>query len=213
MKLFNTKHPFIVWSILIMAIGAGIWIYFAFYREAAPDSESREDLVKFVASDKFRTLSFEKRKYYVDKIRQQNQSGNAGRRHFSREEMQKLPEAERRKAMENLFRTEMIVRDHEALEFLKMNEDEKIVFLDRRIDEMEEFHRQHEARRAEAKKNPNARPENAPKRLSQEERAARLKQHLEHTPPEVRAARTELFRAMHARMKARGKSFPRPPKR
>ena len=211
MKILNTKHPLIVWGTIVVATGFGIWIYFAFYRDAAPESDSREDLVKFVASDKFRTLNFEKRKFYVDKLRQQNKNSGAFRRHFSREEMQKLPENERRKAMENLFRTEMIVRDHEALDFVKMSDDEKIAFLDRRIDEMEEFHRQREARRAEAKKTPGA--EKPPQRPSSEDRALRFKQSIESTPPEVRAARAELFRAMRDRMKARGKSFRRPPKR
>lgn len=216
MKILTTSHPVIVWGTIVAAIVAGVGIYFAFYREAAPESDSREDLIKFVASDKFRSLSFPRRKYYIEKLREQggNEQKFARRRHLSREEMQNLPEAERRKVMENLFRTERIVRDREALEFVKMSEAEKNAFLDRRIAEMEQFRRQREAEREARKKNANGNETAPPRpRMSQEERAIRHKESLESTPPEVRAARTELFRAMRERMKSQGKSFPRPPKR
>ncbi len=193
-------------------IGSVAWIIT--HREPTPDSDSPEDMIKFIASEKFTRLSPERRSYYLEQVRSRRRETPAEHR----KQMRNLPPEERRKALENLFRAEQVARDHEMVEFMKMDDAAKTAFLDQRIAEMEDFHRRREAERAsrEAEKKSGAKagkPAEPRPRPSEEERAARMKNMLETTPPEVRAARREFFRALRTRMQQLGKSFPRPGRR
>ena len=212
-KSVNRSRKTVV-GVLAVAVIIGSVVWGISRREPTPDSDSVQDIIKFIASEKFTRLSPARRAYYIERVRSSRRETPAEHR----KQMNELAPEERRKALENMFRAERVARDHEMLEFMKMDPAAKTAFLDQRIAEMEEFHRRREAERAKraadqkSAAKSSAADQQRP-RMSEEERSARMKNMLETTPPEVRAARREFFRAMRERMQQLGKTFPRPGRR
>lgn len=219
--LYDRKKQLIALGVIVVlsALGVGGYLYF---KEPKPKSEKREDLIKFVASQEFKKLSLERQKYYTDKLKPKP----GERRNFRqmRNEMKNLSKDEQRNMRDNMFRAERIKRDKEALAYIKMSKAEKEAFLDKRIAEWEQRRQQFEQRRRQ-----NPQQQRRPRQLQQQnaqnqqknarnqqqrqqaqeqrrqERTTRMRNMMENTPPEVRAAHSVMMRDMMERRRATGK--------
>lgn len=220
--LDKPKHFAIAVGVLVLVLGSA---YVFFIAEPKPASEKPEDLTKFIASQKFRKLPLERQKYYTSKLR----DSSGGRQNFRqiRQSMEQLSPEERRTAFENMWKANEVQRNKEALEYVKMTREQRNAFLDKKIEEFDrhaaEMRKRFEQMRQQRQANPQPQRQRAaaPAQKNQNggtpqqrpSRESRMKNRMENTPPEVRAAHQIMFREMMERRKETGKAMPHPPRR
>lgn len=185
----------------------------AVIRKPRPKSDKPEDIAKFVASDGFKKLSDDEQKEYMRRMR----PPRGANREDMRKRMNSLSEAERRAMFKNMHELRERERIAELKKYFALSKAEREKYLDARIAEEDrrfaEFEKNMAQRRAQAERD--AKNGGQPLRLprpSEAQRAAFMKERIENTPPEVRAARQQFRKDMQARRKATGKERKHPPR-
>ena len=185
----------------------------AVIRKPRPKSDKPEDIAKFVASDGFKKLSDDEQKEYMRRMR----PPRGANREDMRKRMNSLSEAERRAMFKNMHGLRERERIAELKKYFALSKAEREKYLDARIAEEDrrfaEFEKNMAQRRAQAERDArNGEQPQRPPRPSEAQRAAFMKERIENTPPEVRAARQQFRKDMQARRKATGKERKRPPR-
>jgi hypothetical protein len=198
-----------------------------------PDAsqQSQEEVVKFVASEQFASLSADQQQPYFDRMRELRREGD-GRRGFrdlnlSEDEQQRL-----RQNMRASFERRM---DETIDEFFALAPEQRDAYLDTQIDDMQKRmaewrNRRSQRRQDEPRRQPDREPQaggsessqgssgsegeqDRPRRRDGDRRRhgptpERMKQRIEHSDPVKRARRMEYMKAMRDRMEARGIEAP-----
>lgn len=198
---------------IVAILLCGLVSTYAVIRKPRPKSDKPEDIAKFVASDGFKKLSDDEQKAYMRQMR----PPRGANREDMRKRMDSLTEAERQAMFRNMHELRERERIAELKKYFALSKaerekylDEKIAEEDRRFAEFEKRMAQHRAQAAQNAKN-GEQPQRPP-RPSEAQRAAFMKERIETTPPEVRAARQQFHKDMQARRKATGKERKRPPR-
>lgn len=186
-------------GVIYLCVGSGT-------EPPSPEDQTPEEKVKFLASDNFSELPQEAKQKYLTEAVQEGKFREIFR--SSRE----LPEEERKKLRENLhpvFRKMMQERINKY--FTITNEDERIAYLDKLIDEHEERGK----RMRERMENMSQEEREEMKKRHERRRGGpsldRIKNRIESHTPQERAQFTQFFMAMRARMAQRGISRHGPP--
>ena len=134
-----------------------------------------------------------------------------------RKRMNSLSEAERRAMFKNMHGLRERERIAELKKYFALSKAEREKYLDARIAEEDrrfaEFEKNMAQRRAQAERDAkNGEQPQRPPRPSEAQRAAFMKERIENTPPEIRAARQQFRKDMQARRKATGKERKHPPR-
>jgi len=187
----------------LVAAGAATAYWFLPTAPKAPDPQTqpKEETVKFLASKEFSKLPEKEREEYFSKLveaRRNDQSDSPG----LWSEMRKLPEAERETLQANirpLFEARMT---KEAEEYFALPDEKKMEHLDKIIDRMQERFAQHQERVEQQGGNQQGggRPDGQRRGPS----AQRVKQRIETTSPHNQALMAEFRKDLHDRMKERG---------
>lgn len=199
---------------IVAILLCGLVSTYAIIRKPRPKSDKPEDIAKFVASDGFKKLSDDEQKEYMRRMR----PPRGANREDMRKRMNSLSEAERRAMFKNMHELRERERIAELKKYFALSKAEREKYLDARIAEEDrrfaEFEKNMAQRRAQAERDAkNGEQPQRPPRPSEAQRAAFMKERIENTPPEVRAARQQFRKDMQARRKATGKeSPPRPPR-
>lgn len=199
---------------IVAILLCGLVSTYAIIRKPRPKSDKPEDIAKFVASDGFKKLSDDEQKEYMRRMR----PPRGANREDMRKRMNFLSEAERRAMFKNMHELRERERIAELKKYFALSKAEREKYLDARIAEEDrrfaEFEKNMAQRRAQAEQDAkNGEQPQRPPRPSEAQRAAFMKERIENTPPEVRAARQQFRKDMQARRKATGKeSPPRPPR-
>lgn len=199
---------------IVAILLCGLVSTYAVIRKPRPKSDKPEDIAKFVASDGFKKLSDDEQKEYMRRMR----PPRGANREDMRKRMNSLSEAERRAMFKNMHELRERERIAELKKYFALSKAEREKYLDARIAEEDrrfaEFEKNMAQRRAQAERDAkNGEQPQRPPRPSEAQRAAFMKERIENTPPEVRAARQQFRKDMQARRKATGKeSPPRPPR-
>lgn len=185
----------------------------AVIRKPRPKSDKPEDIAKFVASDGFKKLSDDEQKEYMRRMR----PPRGANREDMRKRMNSLSEAERRAMFKNMHGLRERERIAELKKYFALSKAEREKYLDARIAEEDrrfaEFEKNMAQRRAQAERDAkNGEQPQRPPRPSEAQRAAFMKERIENTPPEIRAARQQFRKDMQARRKATGKERKHPPR-
>ena len=198
---------------IVAILLCGLVSTYAVIRKPRPKSDKPEDIAKFVASDGFKKLSDDEQKEYMRRMR----PPRGANREDMRKRMNSLSEAERRAMFKNMHELRERERIAELKKYFALSKAEREKYLDARIAEEDrrfaEFEKNMAQRRAQAERD--AKNGEQPLRLprpSEAQRAAFMKERIENTPPEVRAARQQFRKDMQARRKATGKERKRPPR-
>jgi len=184
-----------------VAAGAATAYWFLPTAQKAPDPQTqpKEETVKFIASKEFSKLPEKEREEYFNKVveaRRNDQSDGPG----LWSEMRKLPEAEREALHANirpLFEARMA---KEAKEYFALPDEKKLEHLDNVIDRMQERFAQHQERAEQGGNQGGGRPDGQRRGPS----AQRIKERIETTDPATRAVMAEYRKELHERMKERG---------
>ena len=171
---------------IVAILLCGLVSTYAVIRKPRPKSDKPEDIAKFVASDGFKKLSDDEQKEYMRRMR----PPRGANREDMRKRMNSLSEAERRAMFKNMHE----LRERE------------------RIAELKKYFALSKAEREKYRDAKNGEQPQRPPRPSEAQRAAFMKERIENTPPEVRAARQQFRKDMQARRKATGKERKRPPR-
>ena len=198
---------------IVAILLCGLVSTYAVIRKPRPKSDKPEDIAKFVASDGFKKLSDDEQKEYMRRMR----PPRGANREDMRKRMNSLSEAERRAMFKNMHELRERERIAELKKYFALSKAEREKYLDARIAEEDrrfaEFEKNMAKRRAKAERDAkNGEQPQRPPRPSEAQRAAFMKERIENTPPEVRAARQQFRKDMQARRKATGKERKRPPR-
>ncbi len=198
---------------IVAILLCGLVSTYAVIRKPRPKSDKPEDIAKFVASDGFKKLSDDEQKEYMRRMR----PPRGANREDMRKRMNSLSEAERRAMFKNMHELRERERIAELKKYFALSKVEREKYLDARIAEEDrrfaEFEKNMAQRRAQAKRDAkNGDQPQRPPRPSEAQRAAFMKERIENTPPEVRAARQQFRKDMQARRKATGKERKHPPR-
>ena len=198
---------------IVAILLCGLVSTYAVIRKPRPKSDKPEDIAKFVASDGFKKLSDDEQKEYMRRMRPPRDAN----REDMRKRMNSLSEAERRAMFKNMHELRERERIAELKKYFALSKAEREKYLDARIAEEDrrfaEFEKNMAQRRAQAERDArNGEQPQRPPRPSEAQRAAFMKERIENTPPEVRAARQQFRKDMQARRKATGKERKHPPR-
>ena len=198
---------------IVAILLCGLVSTYAVIRKPRPKSDKPEDIAKFVVSDGFKKLSDDEQKEYMRRMR----PPRGANREDMRKRMNSLSEAERRAMFKNMHELRERERIAELKKYFALSKAEREKYLDARIAEEDlrfaEFKKNMAQRRAQAERDAkNGEQPQRPPRPSEAQRAAFMKERIENTPPEVRAARQQFRKDMQARRKATGKERKRPPR-
>ncbi len=198
---------------IVAILLCGLVSTYAVIRKPRPKSDKPEDIAKFVASDGFKKLSDDEQKEYMRRMRPLR----GANREDMRKRMNSLSEAERRAIFKNMHELRERERIAELKKYFALSKAEREKYLDARIAEEDrrfaEFEKNMAQRRAQAERDAkNGEQPQRPPRPSEAQRAAFMKERIENTPPEVRAARQQFRKDMQARRKATGKERKHPPR-
>lgn len=194
---------------VLLTVLAG-YVAVAAFAVPKPKSDKPEDVAKFVASADFRKLSAEQQRAYADRMRPAPGTG----RNEMRRRLEALSAGERQAMFRNMRDLHEKQQIEELKKYFKLSKAERERYLDEKIAEEDKRFAEFAARRAEREAQAKAagtEQKNEPRqRPSEAQRAAFMKERIESTSPEVRAARQKYRNDMMARRKATGKSMPRP---
>ena len=198
---------------IVAILLCGLVSTYAVIRKPRPKSDKPEDIAKFVASDGFKKLSDDEQKEYMRRMR----PPRGANREDMRKRMNSLSEAERRAMFKNMHELRERERIAELKKYFALSKAEREKYLDARIAEEDrrfaEFEKNMAQRRAQAERDAkNGGQPQRPPRPSEAQREAFMKERIENTPPEVRAARQQFRKDMQARRKATGKERKHPPR-
>lgn len=198
---------------IVAILLCGLVSTYAVIRKPRPKSDKPEDIAKFVASDGFKKLSDDEQKEYMRRMR----PPRGANREDMRKRMNSLSEAERRAMFKNMHGLRERERIAELKKYFALSKAEREKYLDARIAEEDrrfaEFEKNMAQRRAQAERDAkNGEQPQRPPRPSEAQRAAFMKERIENTPPEIRAARQQFRKDMQARRKATGKERKHPPR-
>ncbi len=198
---------------IVAILLCGLVTTYAVFRKPSPKSDKPEDIAKFVASDGFKKLSDDEQKEYMRRMR----PPRGANREDMRKRMNSLSEAERRAMFKNMHELRERERIAELKKYFALSKAEREKYLDARIAQEHrrnpDYEKNMTQRRAQAERNAkNGEQPQRPPRPSEAQRAAFMKERIENTPPEVRAARQQFRKDMQARRKATGKERKRPPR-
>ena len=184
---------------IVAILLCGLVSTYAVIRKPRPKSDKPEDIAKFVASDGFKKLSDDEQKEYMRRMR----PPRGANREDMRKRMNSLSEAERRAMFKNMHELRERERIAELKKYFALSKAEREKYLEKNMAQ----------RRAQAERDAkNGEQPQRPPRPSEAQRAAFMKERIENTPPEVRAARQQFRKDMQARRKATGKERKRPPR-
>jgi hypothetical protein len=206
---------------LWIAIGGGLLLITATVlgvvligSEPAPQSDSRDDLIKFVASEDFASLSEDKQRQYIQRL---GEGGN--RREVFRAAREQLTDEQRQQLRENMSSMMQQQMQKRVEEYFALPPEQRQQHLDATIDEMiarrEQFATRRAERQAQGETNrPESSTSDAPNQTDQQTRrprrgpsAERLKRRIENTDPETRARFVQYISDLRARMEERGVEF------
>jgi hypothetical protein len=202
-------------GVLSLAAG-GLIAWAVWFNEPAPpppiESSTPTQIGEYLASDDFRNLSDERKLAFLEGLRESDgdRSGRPGR--LGRPPLEGISEEQHEKIRENIspvFR-EMMRKEMNA--FFTLSPEEKNAFLDKRIDQMEEFRRRRSEEKDDAPPGEDPQEKKRPegdRRRGLGPSVEHLKKMIEKTPPEDRARFQEFVKAMHKRMEQRGVEPPR----
>lgn len=203
-------------AVAVVLIGGTVAMAVWLGSSGAPDPETanEKELVQYMASAEFGDQSDEVQDRYLIRLRslrdQRRQerceedrtdpNRAARRRGFLGSAGEDLTEEQRRQLRENMRSAFGKQRDDRMKEFVAMDPNERIDYLDSMIDRMQRRQSQRASRpRPEASE---ARDGNAPRRRGFT--PERMKRRIENSDPQTRAARQEFIKALHKRMQERG---------
>lgn len=195
-------------SVVIIALAIGAFVLFR-PKPKPPEvtPANATNVVKFIASDDFAKLDAEKKKEYLDKMRDNPEIRDAmfaQRDSLTEEQRQNL-----RKNMGGAFRQQMKERMNKY--FALKTPEEKNKMLDETIDEMQKMRSEMEKHRKAA--GDNGKPQGPPPGGPHGPREGHMKNMMEKTSPQDRAQFMQFMSDMMARAKARGIQLPGPPGR
>ncbi len=196
------KHlKFSLTAAILLTIGL-IVILVALFSTPAPKSDKPEDLAAFIASPGFKKLPDAKQEEYLKRMRPSRENRGNPRKIAA-----SMTEAQRRAMFENIRALQEKKMLEELRAYFKMSKAEKEQYLDRKIAEqdqrMAEFAKRRAERNAAGTKDGESRERRRP---SQNQMAAMMKNRIETTAPEVRAARQKFFQDLVRRRAATGKT-------
>ena len=196
------KHlKFSLTAAILLTIGL-IVILVALFSTPAPKSDKPEDLAAFIASPGFKKLPDAKQEEYLKRMRPSRENRGNPRKIAA-----SMTEAQRRAMFENIRALQEKKMIEELRAYFKMSKAEKEQYLDRKIAEqdqrMAEFAKRRAERNAAGTKDGESRERRRP---SQNQMAAMMKNRIETTAPEIRAARQKFFQDLVRRRAATGKT-------
>ena len=199
---FMLKHlKFSLTAAILLTIGL-IVILVALFSTPAPKSDKPEDLAAFIASPGFKKLPDAKQEEYLKRMRPSRENRGNPRKIAA-----SMTEAQRRAMFENIRALQEKKMLEELRAYFKMSKAEKEQYLDRKIAEqdqrMAEFAKRRAERNAAGTKDGESRERRRP---SQNQMAAMMKNRIETTAPEIRAARQKFFQDLVRRRAATGKT-------
>ncbi len=208
---FLMKHlKFSLTAVILLTVGMIVALA-TLFSTPAPKSDKPEDLAAFIASPGFRKLPDAKQEEYLKRMRPSRE-----KRGNPREITAAMTETQRRAMFENIRALHEKKMIEELKAYFKMSKAEKERYLDQKIAEqdqrMAEFARRRAERSAAEKKDGEAQERRRP---SPDQMAAMMKNRIETTAPEVRAARQKFFQDLMKRRAATGRTLARngPPPR
>ena len=196
------KHlKFSLTAAILLTIGLIVTLV-ALFSTPAPKSDKPEDLAAFIASPGFKKLPDAKQEEYLKRMRPSRENRGNPRKIAA-----SMTEAQRRAMFENIRALQEKKMIEELRAYFKMSKAEKEQYLDRKIAEqdqrMAEFAKRRAERNAAGTKDGESRERRRP---SQNQMAAMMKNRIETTAPEVRAARQKFFQDLVRRRAATGKT-------
>ena len=208
---FIGKHlKFSLTAAILLAIGLTVALATVF-STPAPKSDKPEDLAAFIASPGFRKLPDAKQEEYLKRMRPSRENRGNPRKIAA-----SMTEAQRRAMFENIRALHEKKMIEELKAYFKMSKAEKERYLDQKIAEQDQRMAEFAKRRAERNAAGNKEGEQRERRRpSQDQMAAMMKNRIETTAPEVRAARQKFFQDLMKRRAATGRTLARsgPPPR
>lgn len=199
---FMLKHlKFSLTAAILLTIGLIVTLV-ALFSTPAPKSDKPEDLAAFIASPGFKKLPDAKQEEYLKRMRPSRENRGNPRKIAA-----SMTEAQRRAMFENIRALQEKKMIEELRAYFKMSKAEKEQYLDRKIAEqdqrMAEFAKRRAERNAAGTKDGESRERRRP---SQNQMAAMMKNRIETTAPEIRAARQKFFQDLVRRRAATGKT-------
>ena len=196
------KHlKFSLTAAILLTIGLIVTLV-ALFSTPAPKSDKPEDLAAFIASPGFKKLPDAKQEEYLKRMRPSRENRGNPRKIAA-----SMTEAQRRAMFENIRALQEKKMIEELRAYFKMSKAEKEQYLDRKIAEqdqrMAEFAKRRAERNAAGTKDGESRERRRP---SQNQMAAMMKNRIETTAPEIRAARQKFFQDLVRRRAATGKT-------
>ena len=198
---FTKKHlKFSLTAAILLTVGLAVALATA-SSTPAPKSDKPEDLAAFIASPGFKRLPDAKQEECLKRMRlSQKNRGNP------RKIAASMTEAQRKAMFENIRALHEKKMLEELRAYFKMSKAEKERYLDQKIAEQDQRMAEFAKRRAERNAAGNREGEQRERRRpSQEQMAAMMKNRIETTAPEVRAARRKFFQDLAKRRAATGK--------
>lgn len=214
-------------AVSVVLIGATIAMAVWLRAPGAPDPETADEkqLVQYMASAEFGNQSDEVQQRYLvrlrslseDRRRQRREEArqdpnDAGRREGGRRGLlgsagEDLTDAQRDQLRQNMRNAFEKQRDDRMKEFVAMDPNERTAYLDSMIDRMQQRQSQRTSRPRPERSE--SRDGNSPRRSGGRRgfTPERMKNRIENSDPQTRAARQEFIKALRKRMTERGIEF------
>lgn len=194
------KHlKFSLTAVILIIVGL-ITAAVAVFSAPVPKSDKPEDLAAFIASSKFKKLPDAKQEEYLRKMRPSREN-----RGDMRKTMASMTAEQRSAMFENMRALHEKKQIEELRNYFKMSKAEKDQYLDRKIAEQDQRMAEFAKRRAEREARKKDGEQQERRRPSQDQMAAMMKNRIETTAPEIRAARQKFFQDLMKRREATGK--------